>query len=358
MKRLLILIGVQVVCLLMAAHVWAGYRVTKVIEVGPAISFFAGGALKWSPDGTKLAYFANGYLFVSDTLGISQQVASIPQPMYPRGAEWVSDSELAVDLRAFQQPDSSLCQLTVYDIETGHSRVVEQFWRTRWTMMPGHTSYSGPFLTNEGRAYYTRMVVTGLEEGDQEEIRRSCVFTRTRVPLVPSGVLAKAAMPDIESSKIQVWGDDGLYLVDWSGSDSTLLSKQEHSSVAEIRTAVSSDGSLVFNHGMLLRTNPPDTIDIREYAGPLPPKTLSCGFLDVSFNPRTQELLFEHYCEGEEPYEVSRVATFDVPTRTFALLDTLTGLDSCVFPVYASNGRMIAVLSHFKAYIIWREETL
>jgi hypothetical protein len=248
--------------------------------------------------------------------------------------------------------DSALYQLVVYDIATGSSRIVEQFWRTAWTLMPGSESFDGPYLTLDGNAYYVSTSVRGLTEGDPDDIRRSRVFETKHLPLVSS----KSALDALESSHLQVWGESGLYLVSWAGTDSTLLCRQQFSQVARLRVAASADGSLVFNHGKLVRRLLGDTIDVREYAGSLPPNTHSCSFLDVSFNPRREELLFQHYCEGDDPYVVFRAATFDVATLTFALLDTLAGIDNCEFPAYAPNGRMIALLSSNRGYIVWRED--
>jgi hypothetical protein len=107
---------------------------------------------------------------------------------------------------------------------------------------------------------------------------------------------------------------------------------------------------------MLIDREAGDTIDVREYAGPPPPNTGGCGFLRPMFNPVSPEILFQYYCEGEDPYVIDRVGTFNFETREFVLLDTLTAFGAWQLPEYSPNGRMIALTSGNKAYIVWREE--
>ena len=63
------------------------YKITKVVEIGPADEGFMSWPLRWSPDGKWLAYFHNGYLTLSDTLGNSHQVKKID--FFPRRYEWI-----------------------------------------------------------------------------------------------------------------------------------------------------------------------------------------------------------------------------------------------------------------------------
>ena len=329
----------------------AGYKVTRVVEVGPAVGLACGGAVKWSPDGTRVAYFANNYLMVSDTLGNSRQVAPISSGLYPMRAEWVSDNEFAVNLGDRLNTDSALYRLVVYNVLEGSERLVQECWRTPWSLLPGHTGYDGPYLTAEGNAYYIDIVISGLEEGTFEDRLRSSVFTTTKLPLSSS----KAAY--LQSNHLQVWGEDGLYLVDWSGGDSIRLCEDRATNALRMGTAVSADRSWIFRRGRLINRITPDTIDVASFAGEPPPNTEGCGFLSITFNPNGEELLFEHFCEGGETYVVNRIATFDYSTNEFTLLDTLTGIQGGTFPVYAPDGRMIAFFAQNKAYIIWREET-
>jgi hypothetical protein len=330
----------------------AGYKVTKVIEVGPAVSLLNGGALKWSPDGTMLAYFANNHLMISDTLGNSRQVAPIGV-FSPMRAAWVSNSEFAVNLADRRRTDSVLYRLVVFDIDDGSQREVRQCWETRWSLLPGHSGFDGPYVTLEGNAYYEDIEITGLEEGELRDRLRSTVVNRKRVPLVPG----RGGTQSLANSHLQVWGKNGLYAVDWGGRDSTILWQESGAGAFHMWTAVSNDKHYVFNGGKLINSQSGEILDVGEYAGTRPANTEYCDFGSPSFNPRGDEILFWHFCEGGDTLVIDRVATFDISTREFTLLDTLTGISGGSSPVYNPNGRMIAFFAHGKGFIVWREET-
>ena len=335
--------------LLMIAGVSRGqpvaYKVTKVIEVGPVATVIGmSGSVKWSPDGTMVAYFANNFLMVSDTLGNSRQVAAIPE-QYPVRAEWASGTEFAVRLKGEQRSDSTLYQLVVYDIENGESRLVDEFWRHPLSLLPGNRYFTGPFVTLEGTAYFAKGIVTRDEKGAKGAMLAGINFEEERLPISPQ----KAAT--LELDHLFRRGQDGLYLVACSGIDSTRLCETGGGS----GTVVSRTGAQVFADGILYNRGSGDTIDVREYAGPPPPNTGGCMFLRPMFNPVGPELLFQYVCEGKDPYVVDRVGTFNFETREFTLLDTLTAFGAWQLPEYSPNGRMIALTSGYKAYIVWRE---
>jgi hypothetical protein len=299
-----------------------------------------------------LAYFANNHLMISDTLGNSREVAPIQQGLYPIRAEWASAGEFAVCLEDRDRRDSALFRMVVYDVATGAERVVDEYYWTQWSHLPGHTQFTGPYVTVEGEAYYVKTVITGLEEGDPIQVRRSREFHSERLPLTSS----RSATQALASSHLQVWGKDGLYIVDWSGTDSTLLWQKTVPASFRMWTAVSKDKRYVFNGGKLIDCNSGDLLNVGDFAGAPPEGTQGCGFGFPSFNPHGGEILFQHYCEGGDTLVIDRIATFDYNERVFNLLDTTVSITGGSFPVYAPNGRIIAVLAHFKAYLIWREE--
>jgi len=326
-----------------------GYKVTKVIEVGPAATVIGmSGSVKWSPDGTMLAYFANNFLMVSDTLGNSRQVAAISE-QYPVRAEWASDTEFAVRLKGEKRSDSTLYQLMVYDIVSGKSRLVDEYWRHRWSLMPGNVCFEGPYVTLEGNAYYLRVNITGDEKGDMIDRRKSARFEREKLPVSTR----KAAA--LQQDHLIRWDADSVYRVSWMTADSERRYADRVHSPLHPGTTVSASGVHIFRDGTLVNRTTSDTIDVRAYAGVAPLNTHSCGFLRPVFNPVAPELLFQYYCEGEDPYVVDRVGTFNYETREFVLLDTLTAFGAWQLPEYAPNGRMIALTSGYKAYIVWRE---
>lgn len=323
-----------------------GYKVTRVIEVGPAASVQAGGSVKWSPDGTQIAFFAHNHLMVADTLGNSRRVAAISDA-YPVRAEWASDTEFAVRLKGEKRADSTLYQLMVYDVESRKSRLLDEFWRHSRSLDPGNRYFSGPYVTLEGTGYFIKGIVTKEAQSTKATTNSKVGFDEEKLPL--SSQKASALQLDHLFRR----GTDGLYRVSWSGTDSTRLCK---SSGGHGEVAVSRIGAYVFVGGMLIDREAGDTIDVREYAGPPPPNTGGCGFLRPMFNPVSPEILFQYYCEGEDPYVIDRVGTFNYETREFVLLDTLTAFGAWQLPEYSPNGRMIALTSGNKAYIVWREE--
>ncbi len=92
-----------------------------------------------------------------------------------------------------------------------------------------------------------------------------------------------------------------------------------------------------------------DTL-IKQY----PPKTVGCGFVFGSFNPQQSEVLFQLACDDGVSYEVNRVGTFDYVRSRFQLFDTLVVGNNCIAPIYASDGRKIALICDGKAHIIYR----
>jgi hypothetical protein len=297
-----------------------------------------------------LAYFANNYLMVSDTLGNTRQVTAIGE-LSPMRAEWVSNREFAANIADRKRSDSELYRLVVYDVSTGAETIVREGWRTRWSLLPGHTGFDGPYATMEGNAYYEDVVITGQEEGELKERLKSTVINRTKVPL--SSV--KGVVEALANNHIQVWAENGLFSVDWTGRDSVQLSSEDASGALKYGIAASSDRTLVFRRGRFINRITLDTVDVRQYVGERPSGTDLCDFIDISFNPHEQELLFMHFCEGGDTLVIDRIATFDYSTMKYTLLDTVTGIEGGQSPVYAPNGRMISFFAHGKGYIIWRE---
>jgi len=331
------------------------YKVTKVIEVGPAAQVSYASPLEWSPDGTMLAYLANNYLMVSDTLGNSREVYKIDIGIRPRRFEWASNDKIAINLPRYRLPDSALYNtITVVDVNSGQDMIViADTPRTNWKPVyqrAGDTFFEGPFLSLEGNAYYVIKTYTG------------------RQVKLPRGTVAETTdeyhwffpdkAPAMADNHIVRWGTDGLYLIALDQSDSTWLAKDPYGQAFE--AVVSRDYSHVFTLSTLINVSDSTTIDLRKLAGERPAGTFGCGYLFVSFNPKTSEMLFNQTCDGNYPsgteFVVDRIGTFNYTTNEFIILDTITGIQNCTTPVYAPDGKKIAFLADYKAYIIYREE--
>lgn len=338
----LILTFLTLALIIASTSLAGGYKITDVIEVGPAAWVPYLGPLKWSPDGTKLAYFANEYLMVSDTLGSSRAVMALD--MYPYRCAWISNTEMAIRLASHRGRGATHYKMIVVDVNTGLSTVLLECDRTDTSLREAGTVYfEGPFVTLEGNAYYNVRTNSGDDKA-------------------PGNFQSVFFEPDEEGSKsenhIVRWQSDGLYKTTLDGTESTLIVENTASYKSPF-TAVSPDMQWVLSGGVLFSAAGADHIVLDTIDYEQPPLTYGCGFVYSSFNPQNTEILFQLTCEGTRPsgaeFEVDRVGIFDYTTYRFTLLDTLVGLHQCTTPVYGPDGRRIALLSDDKAYIVVRE---
>lgn len=339
------------------------YKVTKVIEVGPAASVpYVGGPLKWSPDGTMLAYFANNYLMISDTLGNSREVWKIDIGITPRRFEWASNDKVAINLPRHRASDSALYKtITVVDINTGQDEIVVSDQPGALKPVGGRTGrtfFEGPFLSLEGNAYYMIKTCTGSSKETPDGRGRGAETIDEAHWFFPD----KA--PALEDNHFIRWYlEEGLYEIALTGNDSTRIAPSPFGHIGPF-AAVSPDRSYVINGGTIIRTEDSTCIVLDTIPIERPDGVVACGFGRVSFNPnlKSTEVLFELTCDGNYPsgaeFVVNRIGTFDYTTYEFTILDTLIGIESCAAPVYAPDGREIAFLDNddYKAYIIYREE--
>ncbi|MFH1374745.1 MAG: hypothetical protein ABII79_13220 [bacterium] len=326
----------------------SGYKITKVIEVGPVAWVPFTGPLRWSPDGTMLAYFVNNYLMISDTLGNTREVKSIDIGISPRRFEWVSNDKVAINMPKRRESDSTLYKtITLVDVNTGQETIVAE-WQTV-ANRAGNTYFEGPFLSLEGNAYYFFKTMTGRS--------KEIPLGRVTETIDESHWFFPDKAPAVEDNHFIRWNTGGLYLVNLNQTDSICPVESPHPG-AFSWAAIRPDSSYVFIRGMLIRVADSAEINVNSFVGKPPPKTTGCGLSFVSFNPKSPEILFLIACDDGHMNEVLRIGTFDYTTNEFTILDTLIGISSCTVPAYAPDGRKIAFLDSddYKAYIIYREE--
>jgi hypothetical protein len=335
----------------------ASYKVTKVIEVGPAAWVPFTGPLRWSPDGTMLAYFANNYLMISDTLGKSREVKWIDIGITPKRFEWVSDEKIAINLPKYRLPDSTLYNtITVIDVNTGQDTIViADTPRTTWKPVyqrAGDTFFEGPFLSLEGNTYY----VIKTHTGSSKEIP-SGRGTAPETIDEPHWIIPDKA-PALESNHFIRWYlKTGLFEISLTGSDSTRIAPTPFSYIGPF-TEINRDRTYAMNGGTILRIADSVCIVMDTLPIQVPVVGAICGFAYVSFNPQWSEVLFQLTCDSVDLTVADRIGTFNYLTSEFVIYDPPAGAQHCVTPVYAPDGKKIAFLDedHHKLYILHREE--
>jgi len=325
------------VCLLCTTTTALDFEITKVIEVGPMYGGAGINPVQWSPDGTKLAYFNDGYLMLADTLGNTEQVAEIDLP--PRRFVWVSNNEVMVYQRRFMSDGYILDRMSLVIIETGGVQTLENIKHGRWE---NHSprEFWGPFLTVEGNAFYYVTV-----EGARS------------IQMAPSLPAAKATP---EHNHIIRAGEDALYTVQVDFKDSTQIFNKrygQHRWHHMIGVYLSKDRTHVISGGTITRLvdNKKIILDTLSIVQDKPEGTVVCGFGAVSLNPKFTEVAFRLSCDDGESYSIDRMGVFDYSTYEFTILDSLVGLSNCTRPTYAPDGMRMAFLSKGNVYILNRE---
>lgn len=351
--RKLMLLFLALVMLCASTTEGIDFEITEVVEIGPAAWIPFTGPLKWSPDGTMLAYFANNYLMISDTLGNSREVMPIDEGIRLYRFEWVTNDQIAINMQHRRRSDSILYSgISLVDISKGLSTIIVEDPPSgeRSTLNGvGEVYYEGPFRSFEGNAYYLLKTRTGRRIKYPRSIRSETIDEPHMIDPAMAG--------DVGSNHIVRRCPTGLYLVALDQTDSTRLADDPDG--LGYGVLLSPDMSHILTLNTLVRLSDSKQIDPQQYSGPRPEGTFGCGLLFASFNPIATELLFNQTCDGDHPdgreFVVDRIGTFNYTTNKFTILDTLTGVSNCTAPVYAPNGKRIAFLGNGKAYIINRE---
>jgi hypothetical protein len=314
----------------------ADYTITRVIDVDSADWVPERGPLRWSPDGLNLAYFNDGYLMLSDTLGGNHQIKKID--MIPDHYEWLSNDQIIIALRSLENTTATV-KLSVLDVSSGEETILIERQQDVYTHMSDvEGAFAGPHLTIEGNAYYTVM---------DNNIPRVVFPQREYI----SGQKA----PEPTNNHILRWGDNGLYLVRLDAGDSALLTTFPLSPPYR-KPLISTDRFYIMTGNILIRVVDStiillDTLLKSNY----PQVAEGCGFLFGSFNPQESEILFQIGCENDNIYADNRIGTFNYINGDFALIDPIIGKYNCTAPVYAPDGLKIAFLSDGKVYILYRK---
>ena len=312
------------------------YEIVRIVEVGPASGIPVSGPMKWSPDGSHLAFFGEGSLVVVDTLGNYRKVAEID--MQPRRLEWLSDREVVVYLG--ENPgENARAVLACFDVVTGERRILEQFSSTgRFLRKLGEGLpeglFEGPYLTLQGNLYYYRF------HKDNKKI-----------PVLPQSKYRPEVSPD--KNYIYRVQRGGLYLVRTDLKDSLLaFSKPYADTVQGLNRNQWCTGGFIwrFKDSSAIKL---DTIPrLRELAT----DKLGCDFMFEALNPKYPEVLFQFNCGVDDYTSEQRAILFDYGHNLLTILDDSVDHENCHSPLYSPSGKDIAIRGGDTCFIIMRRE--
>lgn len=320
----------------------ADYSIGKVVEVGPGSPAIVG-SFKWSPDGSAVAYFREGALYLADTLGVSRLAAKLDAP--PLRYEWQSDDEILIHLKEYPAQLVDVNRLVRVNTKNQQVEEIEQFTRSlNPAFKSSATAFSGPWQTVEGRVFYRTNVMRTKDATVPEAISFPQIATA-----------AKALVTKPEESHMLSWGADGLYLVRGNLAESTFLAPKPANYVP-LPAVLSPDQSCYMFRGLLYWFADGRSIMLDKLIKDYPQGMTACDFLHYSFNPKSTEVLFTLIYFNDNDDETFRIATYDYVADKLTILDPLMNMTECEAPSYSPDGRKIAFHSQGKVYMLYREE--
>ena len=316
------------------------YKITKVVEIGPAAEGFMSWPLRWSPDGKWLAYFRSDTLMLSDTLGNSHAVKAMN--LFPSRFEWLSNEEIVGYFDEGYNIDSSRQLLMQIDVTTGADTIIEKY--VRYDHRGNAQWFQGPWRTVKGNVYYDYGERFGPSKTDKSEERR----------WVNSRKGKKLTETDKKTDYILHWGKDGLYKVTIDGLDSTRISPEPYKQTAGgVELNPSCTHALV--GGTIIRMADSafivmDTMLREDNSG-----SMICGFVATSFDPVHPEIIFQLSCNEKNVDSIlsDRIGIYNYSTGKFIILNPIEGAGHCIDPVCSPKGNQISLLADRKAFIIY-----
>ena len=325
--------------IILGSTLLAGNGDYQVIVVGAGDH----GACKWSPDGTKLAFFRDKTLCISDTLGQVTQVADIQYR--PSRFDWIDDSLLAV-LQGERLPADSIA-----------------------AGKPQHCLLSEIRLDGQVKTLHEETVYQPTQQSmDLEKAVGGTLYIKKRIS---RGVYKREILPEYSVGSLKTRAsadftlgiyDAGIYRIDLTTGDSTLLLKNDNFYVPYTANAYAAlnygRDLLLVSHGRLVPLNRLDTLplNLEQYLCAIPEGLAGCGFTDFYFCPQSNFLVFVEGCDDGVNKVIGHICSFDYDTRTFIRYPSLTGSDQELRPVLSSDCRHMAILSGSKGICIIKLE--
>jgi hypothetical protein len=342
-NQLISMLGAVLAAIFLTAPLLAAdFEITKVIEVGPADEGFMSWPLRWSPDGKWLAFFRDGWLMLSDTLGVSKLVTNYAGVVLRY--EWSTDSTIIGFFRMKLDGDSTSHQLVNVKITDGSALIVDEYiTHSRHNEDESKRRFNGPWRTLGAKLYYDLYEGSGLKPGSLVSQRRL---------IMPNGEL-RLFESSVARDSVLRWGTDGLYSISITGNDSLKLSTLPYKATAG-NVVLNSDQSHYLVGGTIVRLSDSRAIVLDTVIRTIPEKAISCGFVATTFGPTEPVVLFQFTCdykEGDDVYS-DQIGVFNYETHELTILPCPDDLHHCKTPQFSPDGRRIAFIGGDKAFIL------
>ncbi len=315
----------------------ADYEITKVIEVGPCTGEPSLTPLRWSPDGKYVAYFLNGTLMISDSLGNSSAITKFDYA--PRRYEWLSRKELVLHLMEWDVKSALNQQLVRVDVETKEVfTLLTHISESGARSTDEEESFDGPWLTAEGHLYVRTNVIRATNKpAGKALLNERVLFFESRYSDAKADSFGR-------NDHIVFWEDDGMYLskADFS-QESQLASREKHP--IQLPVIINSDLTYYMVHWSICRISDSSCINILNNIKKHPVEKFLTDPIYYSFNPQMPEVLIGFVYELDEFNEIWRMGTFNYNNLNFTMLDDEINMFGCRAPAYSPDGLQIAFIS-------------
>lgn len=296
------------------------YKIIEVIEVGPCRGGPFYRPIKWSPDGSKIAYFNNRTLTISDTLGNTSEI--FKYDLIARNFEWVSDSEIVFIQRNYNTKEPRTFKMSMVSLD-GTETVLEH----EDIAISVKPSFAPPRKTPEGRVYYY-----------------SDIYNANDINILTRSALNKSVLLS-ESHDVKLINSN-LAKISLDNKDTTILLPGRYSSVVvdhnyeNIMTAGLHATAILYN----IQKNTVDTI--------IAPESLNndevyCGVLGYEFNPQYNLIIYTAACDERYGHNTvsESICIYDIDSKENAILSPLTQSTFETSPMFSPSGNYISFIA-------------